>query len=95
MRTGRIDLWPLSRTVRTVDVHCPETRRFSLCKAKSINAKQRSPPPPAKLSGASREPKARASTLELKTINEVWDEKAYKYTIEESPKSVDESNELD
>jgi hypothetical protein len=45
--------------------------------------------------GESGEPKARASRLEFKTINEVWDEKAYKYTIEELPKLVDEANKLD
>ncbi|KAF8850015.1 P-loop containing nucleoside triphosphate hydrolase protein [Acephala macrosclerotiorum] len=61
---------------------------------KSIDSKQEPPPPPAKPSGESVQPKARASKLEFKTVNEVWDEKAYKYTIEESPKSVNEANEL-
>jgi hypothetical protein len=80
---------------------------------KSTNTKQGPPPPPVKPSDEFGEPKAQASRLELKTVNEVyvfdvtkstyadmillysWDEKAYKYTITESPKSIDESNELD
>jgi hypothetical protein len=40
---------------------------------KSINSKQGPPPPPAKPSGESGQPKARASRLEFKTVNEVYD----------------------
>ncbi|KAH7374066.1 hypothetical protein BKA64DRAFT_586823 [Cadophora sp. MPI-SDFR-AT-0126] len=47
------------------------------------------------LSGESKGPTARASRLEFKTVNEVWDKNACKYSIEESPKSVDEATELD
>ncbi|KAG0647501.1 ATPase family AAA domain-containing 3B [Hyphodiscus hymeniophilus] len=40
-------------------------------------------------------PKPRASKLAFKTVNEIWDEKAYKYTIEALQQSVHEANELD
>jgi hypothetical protein len=39
---------------------------------KSINSKQGAPPPPAKPPGESGQPKARASRLEFKTVNEVY-----------------------
>jgi hypothetical protein len=39
---------------------------------KSTNTKQGPPPPPAKPSGEFGEPKAQASRLELKTVNEVY-----------------------
>jgi hypothetical protein len=39
---------------------------------KSLSAKQGPPPPPTKPSGESGEPKARASRLEFKTVNEVY-----------------------
>ncbi|KAH8772429.1 hypothetical protein F5882DRAFT_505893 [Hyaloscypha sp. PMI_1271] len=66
---------------------------------KLANAKQE-PPPPVKLSSAghedkSEEPKARASTLEFKKVNEVWDKKEYKYKVVELLTLPDEVNELD
>jgi len=39
---------------------------------KSLSTNQGPPPPPAKPSGESGEPKARASRLEFKTVNEVY-----------------------
>ncbi|KAF4628864.1 hypothetical protein G7Y89_g9286 [Cudoniella acicularis] len=53
------------------------------------------PPPAAAKKVESKESLARASKLDFKAVNEVWDDKAYKYTIEESPKSVNKANELD
>ncbi|PVH68579.1 hypothetical protein DL98DRAFT_381034, partial [Cadophora sp. DSE1049] len=41
------------------------------------------------------EPKARASTLDFKKVNEIWDKKQYKYKVVESLTPADEANELD
>ena len=82
---------------------------------KSVNAKQEPPPPPKPLSPGhddeSAEPKARASTLGFKKVNEVyvypkhsptlplisysWDKKEYKYRVVESLTPAAEVNELD
>ncbi|KAI6709035.1 AAA family ATPase [Diplocarpon mali] len=63
---------------------------------RSLSTKQEPPPPPASIDkGKSEEPPARASKLEFKTVNEVWDTKAYKYKIVESITLLDEENELD
>ncbi|KAH8757124.1 P-loop containing nucleoside triphosphate hydrolase protein [Hyaloscypha finlandica] len=66
---------------------------------KLANAKQE-PPPPVKPSSAghedkSEEPKARASILEFKKVNEVWDKKEYKYKVVELLTPPDKVNELD
>ena len=82
---------------------------------KSVNAKQE-PPPPAKPSrpgheDGSEEPKARASTLGFKKVNEVyvypkysptlplisysWDKTEYRYKVVESLTPADEVGELD
>jgi hypothetical protein len=82
---------------------------------KSVNAKQEPPPPAKPFSSGhedkSAEPKARASTLEFKKVNEVyvypkhsptlplisysWDKQEYKYKVVELLTPDDEVNELD
>ncbi|PMD60368.1 uncharacterized protein K444DRAFT_642994 [Hyaloscypha bicolor E] len=63
---------------------------------RSLSTKQEPPSPPAATDkGKSEEPPARASKLEFKTVNEIWDTKAYKYKIVESITLPDEENELD
>ncbi|OWP06252.1 hypothetical protein B2J93_2490 [Marssonina coronariae] len=60
---------------------------------RSLSTKQEPPPPPASIDkGKSEEPPARASKLEFKTVNEVFE---YKYKIVESITLLDEENELD
>ncbi|CZR66033.1 uncharacterized protein PAC_15933 [Phialocephala subalpina] len=64
---------------------------------KSLSAKEGPPPPPPAAADKvkSEERPARASKLELKTVDEVWDAKAYEYKVVESITPPDEENELD
>lgn len=63
---------------------------------KSLSTKQKPPPPPVAVKKVEFEgPKARASTLEFKEVNEVWDKKEYRYKVVESLVLADEVNELD
>ncbi|KAN0106673.1 hypothetical protein V8E51_009549 [Hyaloscypha variabilis] len=62
---------------------------------KSLSPKQEPHPPPAAENRVEPEkPKARASTLEFKEVNEVWDRKEYKYKLVESMILPNEVNEL-
>ncbi|KAH8759552.1 hypothetical protein F5882DRAFT_453760 [Hyaloscypha sp. PMI_1271] len=62
---------------------------------KSLSTKQGPPPPAAADKSGPEEAPARASKLEFKAVNEVWDAKAFKYKIVESIAPPDEENELD
>ncbi|OAF59670.1 hypothetical protein VC83_03769 [Pseudogymnoascus destructans] len=62
---------------------------------KSLNSAQSAPAVPAAANDVeAKDPPARASKLEFKAVNEVWDAKAYKYKVVESVTPTDEADEL-
>ncbi|ELR02017.1 hypothetical protein VC83_01459 [Pseudogymnoascus destructans] len=82
------------------DPHCHQSELLPFAQQfldvlKSLNSMQSAPAVPAAADKVEAEdPPARASKLEFKTVNEVWDAKTYKYKVVESVTRTGEADEL-